>query len=580
MKPLKIIHEHHVVNLLGWAALLGIILLGSGCSSSMATKVAGQVKQLFPSFIQPTRTPFLPVLPTITPTNVPTATPEPVRELVAWFDPALPRDLARQIHLPPYVKTSELIGEANLQIGALRGASEDKVTWVYVLAAPFSTLIEGTSLDEVQQAWRGDAGGSFSGKLLMAPQTRAAFEARWGPNGNERVEEMSADEILDTAWSRGTDWAILPFEEIEPRWKILQVDGIRPTDRSFHLDDYPLTIWFGINGQAEALQLLAENQENGIGMFPPSNLNPEKMTTLVMTGVTALARATGYKMDTLGTRYPGQDIRDWLLDADLTHVSNEVSFNKDCPKAKFTDTSTMFCSRPEYIELLEYLDIDIVELTGNHNNDWGKDADNYSLNLYRERGWSYFGGGANLEEARETLKIEHNGNRLAFIGCNPVGPTNAWATDSEPGAAPCDNYNWMLEEISRLRDEGFLPIVTFQYYEIYTSKPSDHQERNFRAAIDAGAVIVSGSQAHFPQIMEFYNGQFIHYGLGNLFFDQMDIPVTGTRREFIDRHIFYNGRYIQTELLTAMLEDYARPRPMSEEERSTFLSEIFQAAGW
>ena len=80
--------------------------------------------------------------------------------------------------------------------------------------------------------------------------------------------------------------------------------------------------------------------------------------------------------------------------------------------------------------------------------------------------------------------------------------------------------------------------------------------------------------------MEFYQNTFIHYGLGNLFFDQMDNPVVGTRREFIDRHVFYNGKYLGTELLTALLEDYAKPRPMTAEERQSFLEDIFSAAGW
>jgi poly-gamma-glutamate synthesis protein (capsule biosynthesis protein) len=143
---------------------------------------------------------------------------------------------------------------------------------------------------------------------------------------------------------------------------------------------------------------------------------------------------------------------------------------------------------------------------------------------------------------------------------------------------------WMLETIGALRNDGYLPIVTFQYLESYTFLPSGAQRRDFRSAIDAGAVIVSGSQAHFPQIVELYEGAngpaLIHYGLGNLFFDQMDEPVEGTRRELIDRHIFYDGRHIQTELLTALLEDYARPRPMEPAEREAFLAELFAAGGW
>ena len=101
---------------------------------------------------------------------------------------------------------------------------------------------------------------------------------------------------------------------------------------------------------------------------------------------------------------------------------------------------------------------------------------------------------------------------------------------------------------------------------------------DFRALVDAGAVIVSGSQAHHPQAFEFYNGTFIHYGLGNLFFDQMQ--WIEYRREFLDRHVFYDGRHISTQVYTALLEDYARPRPMTPEERETFLTDVFRASGW
>jgi poly-gamma-glutamate synthesis protein (capsule biosynthesis protein) len=55
---------------------------------------------------------------------------------------------------------------------------------------------------------------------------------------------------------------------------------------------------------------------------------------------------------------------------------------------------------------------------------------------------------------------------------------------------------------------------------------------------------------------------------------------TATRQEFIDRHVFYDGRYISTEVLTAFLEDFAQPRPMTDEERGYFLSEIFTASEW
>ena len=76
---------------------------------------------------------------------------------------------------------------------------------------------------------------------------------------------------------------------------------------------------------------------------------------------------------------------------------------------------------------------------------------------------------------------------------------------------------------------------------------------------------------------------FIHYGLGNLFFDQMgdqDWMPRGIRREFLDRYVIYDGRFISVELITALLEDYSRPRLMTEQERAGFLQEYFYYSGW
>jgi poly-gamma-glutamate capsule biosynthesis protein CapA/YwtB (metallophosphatase superfamily) len=228
---------------------------------------------------------------------------------------------------------------------------------------------------------------------------------------------------------------------------------------------------------------------------------------------------------------------------------------------------------------LDYIGVDFVELTGNHLLDYGYDAFQYTLSLYQSKGMPYYGGGHNLDEARKPLFIEDHGNRFVFIGCNAVGPIDDWATDTMPGAATCD-LDWMADQVRQYRSQGYLPVVTFQHFEFGLFDgyaPQSAQKFDFNRLAEAGAVIVSGSQAHYPQTMTFIDGNFVHYGLGNLFFDQME---TQNRDQFIDRHVFYNGKYISTELLTAVLEDYARPRPMTEEERRIFLEKIFHATAW
>ena len=43
--------------------------------------------------------------------------------------------------------------------------------------------------------------------------------------------------------------------------------------------------------------------------------------------------------------------------------------------------------------------MDIVELTGNHNNDYGAKYSASTIETYKELGWDYFGGGLDLEDA-------------------------------------------------------------------------------------------------------------------------------------------------------------------------------------
>ncbi len=553
------------------AGLLMVVLLAiAGCSQLSA-----------PGFmVTPTFTPFRPVtntptpLPTSTPTLSPTPIPSPTPEVMGVFAGAdVPESLKASVVLPAGWVWVDSPESALLRLQAATESSTAPIQWVYAVAAPFPIVLDGVTQAELRDTWRGQFQQVFRDlPLLMSANTRAVFQRLWGESSGY-LETTPSGELVDAAW-RNKTWVLLPFEQLEPRLKALRVDGSSVLVKGA-LQGYPFVMGYELAGDP----LIAAQFSAQGGSFPATNRDPGKMSVVLMTGTTALVRAVGWRMEGLGLEYPARDIKDWLLEPDFTHISNEASFNPACPAANPSQESLMFCSRPEYIQLLDAIQPEIIELSGNHNNDWGRDANRYSLELYRERGWRWFAGGENSDDALTPLIVEHNGNRLAFLGCNMAGPPSAWATDSDPGAARCDLDDFS-QRIETLRGQGYLPIMTFQYHEIYVSFPSERQEEDFMRMADAGAEIVSGSQAHFPQGFAFANQAFIHYGLGNLFFDQMDSPVDGTRREFLDRHVFYDGRHLSTELLTAMLEDYSRPRPMTDEERADFLADVFAAEGW
>ena len=190
----------------------------------------------------------------------------------------------------------------------------------------------------------------------------------------------------------------------------------------------------------------------------------------------------------------------------------------------------------------------------------------------------YYGGGRNLEDGWQPAYFEHNDNRIAFIGCNAKPEGYSTASEDNPGAVNCDE-EILKEKIKEAKGNGYLPIVTFQHVEYYSYDANDYLKPLFHAAAEAGAVIVSGSQAHQPHAFEFYRGSFLHYGLGNLFFDQVEESFA-QRQAFIDQYIIYDGELIGTDLVTMLFVDLARPRLMTDEERVSLLETVFAASGW
>ena len=493
------------------------------------------------------------------PVFIPIPTLAPAENLIGV---AVPQKLREQVSALDVGFTLDVSASANLELMP----DEAQIQWVYVLVAPFPTLRDDVSFDELRAAWNGNG----SPPLLMAESTLAAFKAIWGEPASGSARGVDASSILDTAWNEST-WAIIPFEDLSPRWKVLTIDGQSPIRKNFDVSKYPLVVDF-------TLQTSGEPASASINNYASS-----KLTTVVLTGTTALTRATAFKMEQKGITYPGEEVREILREADIVHVSNEVSFYSDCPPPDPNSKRLVFCSDPKNFGLLQDIGVDVIELTGNHFADYGRRAMDETLALYQANNLAYFGGGTNYQDALTPALFEVNGNKIAFLGCNlPDMESLKIAQVERPGSAPCD-FDYFSTKVAELKSQGYLVIFTFQWSEDYVPEPKPAQVEGFRNMVAAGATIVSGSQAHFPKTMEFYNEAFIHYGLGNLFFDQMgnlDWMPEGIRREFLDRYVIYDGRLISVELTTTLLEDFSRPRLMSAEERSAFLQEYFSASGW
>ncbi|MCE5258099.1 MAG: PT domain-containing protein, partial [Chloroflexi bacterium] len=304
--------------------LLAILLL-AGCSVGRAAAPVPEptaVPTLVPT-IAPSATPT--AAPSLTPTAAPTRTPLP--ETLLWFDPALESALAE-----PLCTAAQSIGagctdsrdEATLVVAPSAGTP--LAVWYYAPVVPFPTINDDIAMDEFEAFWAGDTGAlsiltgdGTSPTLYVSPETLAGLSALFGvPDEKTPIQVAAAESLVNLAWNaRPHAWAVVPFDALEPRWKVLRLDGLSLLDKELDPEAWPLTLHIGVEGaQAEELRDVAASAHVAL-----TNRDTGEMTVLMMTGVTAMVRSIAYRMETKGILYPGLEISGTLASADITHIS-------------------------------------------------------------------------------------------------------------------------------------------------------------------------------------------------------------------------------------------------------------------
>jgi poly-gamma-glutamate synthesis protein (capsule biosynthesis protein) len=399
------------------------------------------------------------------------------------------------------------------------------------------------------------AAGNLDDNLILTAQVVADLQSA-GISVHAQTRTVAADALQNALWRDRSAYTLLPVQQLSPQMRVIWMDDIPVTSQ---IDRYP----FALSGASV------------------TNFDPQKLTRLTLSGVMALARNTRVALNENSVDWAASGIVDYVRESDFFHVSNEVSIVDGCPQsnADLLGGSNSFCMTPDHADLLNRLDVDIVELSGNHNNDYGYEAYRETLAFFRLNEIETVGGGETLQEARDPLRLSHNGNSIAMISCNAVGPYYALVNEDanaaggvRPGAAACD-WTWLSETLPTLSQQVDTLIVTVQHREREEYTPDDAQRFDFRRLADLGADVVMGTSAHKPQTYEFYSTSrgetaLIHYGMGNLFFDQ---PFWGNSRFFMNTLYLYDGQVQSLAFYPGIIEEQGRPRLMTPDERRNFL---------
>jgi poly-gamma-glutamate synthesis protein (capsule biosynthesis protein) len=210
-----------------------------------------------------------------------------------------------------------------------------------------------------------------------------------------------------------------------------------------------------------------------------------------------------------------------LKDADIAFINlegpvSDVGNNVGSKYSFRMDTSV--------VKTMKDAGIDIVSFANNHVGDWNKAAFDDTLRRLMEGGILYTGAGKSEQLAETPVIIDHNSNKIGFLGASDVGPEWVEAKGQVSGILLANDPK-LPEIIKNASEKVDILVVSFHWGDEY-KEANDRQKALAHMAIDNGADLVIGHHPHVIEESEWYKDGYIAYSLGNLIFDQYFSPET------------------------------------------------------
>ena len=192
----------------------------------------------------------------------------------------------------------------------------------------------------------------------------------------------------------------------------------------------------------------------------------------------------------------------------------------------------------ENLEAIAKAGFDMLTLAGNHIADCGAEGIAETVAELERLGIAHCGAGMTLDEARNPAFAEFDGQKVALLSYNCIGPQAAWATAERAGCSylplitqdgsditpmariegvPAEAFDILSAGVTMARGSGAdHVIVALHKGVVHTPSHIEPYERDVtRMAIEAGADAVISHHAHIVRGVEFYQGKPIFHSLGN-----------------------------------------------------------------
>lgn len=214
-----------------------------------------------------------------------------------------------------------------------------------------------------------------------------------------------------------------------------------------------------------------------------------------------------------------------MQNADIMCLNNEFIYSDAGSPMK--GKAYTFRAKPERVQVLKKLGVDVVTLANNHVFDYGEEALLDTFDTLESAGIQYFGAGRDLEAAMQPVYLEVDGKTIAFVGASRAekNKMTPQADRDSAGILRCYDTELFLQVIQEARVNADFVLAYVHWGTEYSDSLEKVQMTSGREYLDAGADVVIGAHSHCLQGMEYYNGKLIIYSLGNYWFNEKTLDT-------------------------------------------------------
>ncbi|MGE7664897.1 CapA family protein [Ureibacillus composti] len=182
----------------------------------------------------------------------------------------------------------------------------------------------------------------------------------------------------------------------------------------------------------------------------------------------------------------------------------------------FGHKSAYIKSDTKNIDLLKYLNINIVNLSNNHIFDYGISGYNSTKKALQENGIHYFG----IENKKHFINESNNKIALSGYCCYSTNGLGYYNKKTKIGVNILNGFE-IENDLIESRNNGYLNITSFHCGQEHVNYPNYDHIKMARKLASKVPYVFYGHHPHVMQGIEKENDSLIAYSLGNFCFDDV-----------------------------------------------------------